>query len=65
MQAKDERAAQTLLEEVELEEAGCFSIVLECIPASVAERVTDALEIPTIYIEAVFHRQCRDQRYID
>ncbi len=51
MQAKDERAAQTLLEEaLELEEAGCFSIVLECIPSSVAERVTDALEIPTIGI---------------
>ena len=51
MQAKDERAAQTLLEEaLELEEAGCFSIVLECIPASVAERVTESLEIPTIGI---------------
>jgi len=51
MQAKDERAAQTLLEEaLELEEAGCFSIVLECIPASVSERVTESLEIPTIGI---------------
>ncbi len=51
MQAKDERAAQILLDEaLELEEAGCFSVVLECIPGNVAENVTDALAIPTIGI---------------
>ncbi len=51
MQARDDLAAQTLLDEaLELEEAGCFSIVIECIPAHVAERVTDALAIPTIGI---------------
>ncbi len=51
IQARDESAAQTLLDEaLELEEAGCFAIVLECIPSHVAERVTDALAIPTIGI---------------
>ena len=51
IQARDNEAAQTLLDEaLELEEAGCFSIVLECVPGSVAERVTDALAIPTIGI---------------
>ena len=33
-----------------LETAGCFSIVLECVPAPVAERITAALAIPTIGI---------------
>ena len=51
MQARNDLAAQTLQEEaLELEEAGCFSIVLECIPSHVAERVTEALAIPTIGI---------------
>lgn len=51
MQARDDSGAQTLLDEaLELEEAGCFSIVLECIPGEVAERVTDSLAIPTIGI---------------
>jgi 3-methyl-2-oxobutanoate hydroxymethyltransferase len=35
-----------------LQEAGCFSIVFEAIPASVAELVTDRLEIPVIGIGA-------------
>jgi 3-methyl-2-oxobutanoate hydroxymethyltransferase len=35
-----------------LEEAGCFSLVLECVPAPVAERITEALAIPTIGIGA-------------
>jgi 3-methyl-2-oxobutanoate hydroxymethyltransferase len=35
-----------------LQAAGCFSIVLEAVPAPVAERVTRALEIPTIGIGA-------------
>jgi len=51
MQARKADAAQALLDEArELEEAGCFSIVLECIPGEVAERVTNALAIPTIGI---------------
>jgi 3-methyl-2-oxobutanoate hydroxymethyltransferase len=35
-----------------LEAAGCFSIVLEAVPAPVAARITEALEIPTIGIGA-------------
>lgn len=36
----------------ELERAGCFSIVLEKVPAAVASRVSNALSIPTIGIGA-------------
>jgi 3-methyl-2-oxobutanoate hydroxymethyltransferase len=35
-----------------LERAGCFAIVLEAVPSLVADRVTEALEIPTIGIGA-------------
>jgi 3-methyl-2-oxobutanoate hydroxymethyltransferase len=35
-----------------LEAAGCFAIVLEAVPAPVAARVTEALEVPTIGIGA-------------
>jgi 3-methyl-2-oxobutanoate hydroxymethyltransferase len=35
-----------------LEAAGCFAIVLEAVPAAVAARVTEALEVPTIGIGA-------------
>ncbi|CAM8962975.1 unnamed protein product [Rhodiola kirilowii] len=37
---------------VALQEAGCFSVVLECVPAPVAAAVTSALQIPTIGIGA-------------
>jgi 3-methyl-2-oxobutanoate hydroxymethyltransferase len=35
-----------------LQEAGCCAIVLELVPAELAERITDALSIPTIGIGA-------------
>jgi 3-methyl-2-oxobutanoate hydroxymethyltransferase len=35
-----------------LQEAGCFSIVLECVPRAVAAAVTAALRVPTIGIGA-------------
>jgi 3-methyl-2-oxobutanoate hydroxymethyltransferase len=53
VQARDDAAAELLVEQArELEEAGCFALVLEAIPASVAAAVTEALAIPTIGIGA-------------
>lgn len=36
----------------ELEELGCFSIVLECVPPTLAAEITESLSIPTIGIGA-------------
>jgi len=47
-----ERAVRLYEEALALEAAGCFSIVLEAVPAAVAERITEALAIPTIGIGA-------------
>jgi 3-methyl-2-oxobutanoate hydroxymethyltransferase len=47
-----ERARQLLDDAFALEAAGCFAIVLEAVPAAVSERITEALEIPTIGIGA-------------
>lgn len=53
VQGKSAAAAERLLEDAQiLEEAGCFSIVLEAIPAPVAERISKSLSIPTIGIGA-------------
>lgn len=48
----DEEAQQLLEDARHLEEAGCFSIVLEKIPAELAQKVTAELSIPTIGIGA-------------
>jgi 3-methyl-2-oxobutanoate hydroxymethyltransferase len=47
-----EKAKQLLAEARELEAAGCFSLVLEAVPAPVAKRITETLSIPTIGIGA-------------
>lgn len=53
VRAKEEAEAQRLLHDAHLlEEAGCFSIVLEKIPATLATRVSQELNIPTIGIGA-------------
>ena len=53
VQARGNEAAARLLEQaVELQQAGCFSLVLEAVPAEVASEVTKTLEIPTIGIGA-------------
>lgn len=56
VQAKDARSAKQLLDDAKaLEDAGCFSIVLESVPARVAAIVTERLSIPTIGIGAGPH----------
>lgn len=53
VQAKTQDAADKLLEDARaVEAAGAFCLVLECIPAELAKRVTDTLSIPTIGIGA-------------
>jgi 3-methyl-2-oxobutanoate hydroxymethyltransferase len=44
------RARQLLEDARTLEQAGCFSLVLEALPAPVAARITEELTIPTIGI---------------
>lgn len=51
LQGRGDAAAEKLISDAkELEQAGCFSMVLECIPASLAKAVTEAVNIPTIGI---------------
>lgn len=53
VQGKDAEGARKLVQSArDLEKAGAFMIVLECIPDSVAKKITDALTIPTIGIGA-------------
>ncbi|HBX67791.1 MAG TPA: 3-methyl-2-oxobutanoate hydroxymethyltransferase, partial [Balneolaceae bacterium] len=53
VRATEEQEADDLIRDAKLlEEAGCFSIVLEKIPAELAARVTEELSIPTIGIGA-------------
>ncbi|MBA3332216.1 MAG: 3-methyl-2-oxobutanoate hydroxymethyltransferase [Actinobacteria bacterium] len=47
-----EKARRLVEDALALEAAGCFSLVLEAVPAPVAARVTEHLEIPTIGIGA-------------
>jgi len=48
-----QRDAQQLLADAHaVQQAGAFAIVLECIPAEIAARITDELTIPTIGIGA-------------
>lgn len=53
VQAKTEAAAKKLIADAKLlEEAGAFAVVLECVPAKIAELVTKEVSIPTIGIGA-------------
>tara|TARA_A100001011_G_scaffold398415_1_gene502778 strand:- start:1643 stop:2470 length:828 start_codon:yes stop_codon:yes gene_type:complete len=53
VRAKDESEAEQLIEDAEmLEKAGCFGIVVEKIPAKLAEKVTKKVTIPIIGIGA-------------
>ena len=56
VRAKDEDEAEKLKRDAKiLEEAGCFAIVLEKIPAQLAKEVSESLSIPTIGIGAGMH----------
>lgn len=53
VQGKSELAAKMLIEDaLAVQEAGAFSVVLECVPAKLAKIVTEKLSIPTIGIGA-------------
>lgn len=43
---------ETVKQALALEEAGCFAIVLECVPASIGAAVQNILSIPVIGIGA-------------
>lgn len=47
-----EHASRLLAEAKALEDAGCFALVIECVPASLATRISKASGIPTIGIGA-------------
>lgn len=53
VRAKEEEEAKRLIEDAKvLEESGCFALVLEKVPAKLAERVAKELSIPVIGIGA-------------
>lgn len=53
LQGKNEGTANQLVNDAKaLEDAGCFSIVLELIPAQLAKEITESIKIPTIGIGA-------------
>lgn len=53
VQGRDEAAAKRIIEDAKLlEEAGASLLVLECIPVSLADRITSQLGIPVIGIGA-------------
>ncbi|MCR5793038.1 MAG: 3-methyl-2-oxobutanoate hydroxymethyltransferase [Lachnospiraceae bacterium] len=53
VQGKTEAAAKKLIADAKaVQEAGAFAVVLECVPAKLAEHITKELEIPTIGIGA-------------
>ena len=56
VQGKDLDTARRLIDQARaFQEAGCFSIVLECVPWQLAKVITETLSIPTIGIGAGPH----------
>lgn len=53
LQGREESEQLSIIEDAKvLEEAGCFAIVLECIPEALGKVITDTINIPTIGIGA-------------
>ena len=53
VQGKGDEAAQKLLDDARaVERAGAFAVVLECVPAALAKKVSEEISIPTIGIGA-------------
>ncbi len=71
VRAKEEAEAKKLLEDAKLlQECGCFGLVLEKIPATLAKQVAEALHIPVIGIGAgpdvdgqVLEKVCRSGKH--
>jgi 3-methyl-2-oxobutanoate hydroxymethyltransferase len=53
VQGRDSASAQAIIQQAKLlEEAGCFAVVLECVPEDLAKEITRELKVPTIGIGA-------------
>ena len=53
VQGQDASTARKIMEDAKiLQDAGCFSLVLECIPQELAAKITEQLDIPTLGIGA-------------
>lgn len=53
VQGKNKEQGEILLQQaLELEQSGCSALVIECVPKSLAKKITKALSIPTIGIGA-------------
>ena len=56
VQGRDEQTAERILRDaIALEQAGCYSLVLEGVPLELAQAITSKLSIPTIGIGAGLH----------
>ena len=55
VQGRGDAADRLVDDAVALEQAGCFAVVMEMVPAPLAQRVTEVLSIPTIGIGAGPH----------
>jgi 3-methyl-2-oxobutanoate hydroxymethyltransferase len=55
VQGRGEDGDNVLEQALRLEDAGCFGVVLECVPQTIAGKITERLKIPIIGIGAGLH----------